>query len=291
MFLSRNLAKLPLRNSSIISRQGQRPVVSFVKSRFMEAFQLEKPLDPALIHSLENLYLMPYPDAVQNSENYKIAVMGGGISGLVSAFYTRKYFPFADITLYEKDKNLGGWMSTICFDKFVHELGPRSVRNNAMAVEILNVLDELKILDRVIKDKPRTMKINIVQDETLKTAQLKKWKLVWKFLQIKLKYSLDKNIQKNTHENDLTVKEFMKQFTKEDDKFVTHSIDPFLSGIWAGKISELSAKSALHVMMTFLADDRISSFPKAKPRSKRVKRYQRYLKGKELLLWVYPYRR
>jgi protoporphyrinogen/coproporphyrinogen III oxidase len=179
-----------------------------------------------------------------------------GISGLVSAFYARKQFPYSEITVFEKSEKVGGWMDTKIIEKFVHEMGPRSIRNNKMAVEILNICDELNILDRVIKDNPKAMKIRIISDENLATSELKKWKLVVKFLTIKLKYHLSPKIKQNVKENDLTVTEFFEQFVGKDSKFVNGAIDPFLSGIWAGKISELSVKSTLHVMLTFLKDPR-----------------------------------
>ena len=88
-------------------------------------------------------------------------------------------------------------MDTKIIEKFVHEMGPRSIRNNKMAVEILNICDELNILDRVIKDNPKAMKIRIISDENLTTKELKKWKLAVKFLTVKLKYHLNSKIKRN----------------------------------------------------------------------------------------------
>ena len=71
-------------------------------------------------------------------------------------------------------------MDTVNLYKFVHELGPRSFRNNHMAVEIFNVLDEISLLDRVVKDNPKAMKIHMIEDENLNTTELKKIKLAHK---------------------------------------------------------------------------------------------------------------
>ncbi len=46
----------------------------------------------------------------------KIAVIGGGISGLSTAFYLKRFSPSNDITLYEAEDQLGGKLKTI--DKF-----------------------------------------------------------------------------------------------------------------------------------------------------------------------------
>lgn len=129
-------------------------------------------------------------------------------------------------------------MKTLITDKFVHELGPRSIRNNKIAVEILNMLDELMMIDRIIKDNPKTMKINIVNDEQLNTTELQKWKLVIKFLWLKAKFYLSPSIRQEIKAHDLTVEEFFELFMEPNSKFVTELIDPFLSGIWAGKIGD-----------------------------------------------------
>ena len=38
----------------------------------------------------------------------KIAIIGGGISGLTTAFYIKQENPDIDITLFEKEEKLGG---------------------------------------------------------------------------------------------------------------------------------------------------------------------------------------
>lgn len=111
------------------------------------------------------------------------------------------------------------------------------------------------------------MKINIIKDEDCNTFELKKWRLVLKFLTIKMKYYLSSDIQSKVKQNDMSVREFLELFVNKDDHFLNNNIDPFLSGIWAGKIEKLSAKSSLSAMMTFLKNDKISQFPKSNPNS------------------------
>jgi oxygen-dependent protoporphyrinogen oxidase len=40
----------------------------------------------------------------------KFGILGGGISGLSTAFYLRKKFPKCSISLFEKEAKLGGWL-------------------------------------------------------------------------------------------------------------------------------------------------------------------------------------
>lgn len=50
---------------------------------------------------------------VSNPEAPKdIAVLGGGLTGLTTAYYLTRFHPQAKITLYESDDRLGGWIDT-----------------------------------------------------------------------------------------------------------------------------------------------------------------------------------
>lgn len=41
-----------------------------------------------------------------------IAVLGGGLTGLTTAYYLTRFHPDANITIYEADDRLGGWIDT-----------------------------------------------------------------------------------------------------------------------------------------------------------------------------------
>lgn len=62
----------------------------------------------------------------------EIAVLGGGITGLASAFYLTKELPDAKITIYEASDTLGGWLRTKHIDvgngSILFEQGPRTLR-------------------------------------------------------------------------------------------------------------------------------------------------------------------
>ena len=72
-----------------------------------------------------------------------IAILGGGLSGLSSAFHLSRRFPSASITLLEKSKRLGGWVNSERLTvhdgvgneaQLVLEYGPRTLRPNGKAV-------------------------------------------------------------------------------------------------------------------------------------------------------------
>ncbi len=72
---------------------------------------------------------------VQRDHEVKdVAVLGGGITGLATAFYASQQLPDAKITLYESSSRLGGWLESKYIDvgngQVVFEQGPRNLRPN-----------------------------------------------------------------------------------------------------------------------------------------------------------------
>ncbi len=73
------------------------------------------------------------------SLNRHIAVIGGGLTGLSSAFHLSRRFPDASITLFEKHHRLGGWVRSERVDvgpsqQMVLEAGPRTIRPSAKSI-------------------------------------------------------------------------------------------------------------------------------------------------------------
>lgn len=67
-----------------------------------------------------------------HSEATNVAVLGGGITGLASAYYLAQQLPHSQITLFEGSLRLGGWLRSKQVDvgngKVVFEQGPRNLR-------------------------------------------------------------------------------------------------------------------------------------------------------------------
>lgn len=61
-----------------------------------------------------------------------IAILGGGITGLASAYYLSRSLPDARLTLIEASSRLGGWLHSTSVDvgtgNVVFEQGPRNLR-------------------------------------------------------------------------------------------------------------------------------------------------------------------
>ena len=74
----------------------------------------------------------------QSSYPERIAIFGGGIGGLSSAYFISKAFPQSKITLFEAGKETGGWIKSRRVEvvgqdgkrgNVLFEMGPRTLRN------------------------------------------------------------------------------------------------------------------------------------------------------------------
>lgn len=74
----------------------------------------------------------------QPSGQDNIAVIGGGITGLASAYYLTKELPRAKITIYEASDRIGGWLSSkrvpVKDGTVLFEAGPRTLRPSGNGV-------------------------------------------------------------------------------------------------------------------------------------------------------------
>ncbi|KAF2000609.1 Protoporphyrinogen oxidase [Amniculicola lignicola CBS 123094] len=92
--------------------------------------------------------------AAANSHPAKIAVLGGGVSGLASAYYLAKAFPKSRITLFEKQKELGGWIKSKRVEveggDVLFETGPRSLRPGMWTWCTAELVEELGLISSVL---------------------------------------------------------------------------------------------------------------------------------------------
>ena len=73
-----------------------------------------------------------------SSDTQDIAILGGGVSGLASAYYLTQEIPKAKITIYEASDRLGGWLSSrrvpVKDGTVLFEAGPRTLRPSSNGV-------------------------------------------------------------------------------------------------------------------------------------------------------------
>ncbi len=86
-----------------------------------------------------------YSQGRQPQGTRRIAVLGGGITGLTSAHYLARELPNAQITIYESGNKLGGWLRSKYVDigngRILFEQGPRTLRpTTASAIVTLEMV-------------------------------------------------------------------------------------------------------------------------------------------------------
>lgn len=75
---------------------------------------------------------IPDPRRVPNPFAKDVAILGAGITGLSTAYHLSQCIPDANITIYEKNNTIGGWMSSekvaVKDGHVLFEWGPRTLR-------------------------------------------------------------------------------------------------------------------------------------------------------------------
>ncbi|OAG11296.1 Protoporphyrinogen oxidase [Paraphaeosphaeria sporulosa] len=84
----------------------------------------------------------------------KVAVLGGGISGLASAYFVAKEFPKSKITIYEANNHSGGWIQSRRVQTptgdVLFEYGARTLRPGSNALITAQLIQDLGLTDNVI---------------------------------------------------------------------------------------------------------------------------------------------
>jgi oxygen-dependent protoporphyrinogen oxidase len=175
----------------------------------------------------------------------KIAIIGGGISGLSAAYYlTKNAAPKAhNITVYEKEKRPGGTIGTIKEDGFTAETGPNGYLDSKPYITelaaALNIQGSLLKADaasaaRYIFDGKKLHKLPENPGAFIKSGLISiagKLRIIAEPLVVPKKSSEDESVASFTR----------RRLGREAlDKLVT----PMVSGIFAGDPEKLSLKSA-----------------------------------------------
>lgn len=76
----------------------------------------------------------------------KTVILGGGLSGLTTAYFLQEHEGYDDITILEKEKTAGGLCRSIRKDGYIYDIGPHILfsKDKEMLELMLSVLDEGK---------------------------------------------------------------------------------------------------------------------------------------------------
>jgi protoporphyrinogen/coproporphyrinogen III oxidase len=166
----------------------------------------------------------------------KICIIGGGISGLTTAFLLKRK-GFA-VTLFEQSEKVGGNIQTVEREGFTIEQGPNSLLKSPRLVDLVKLL---KLEDKVIAADETAQKRYILSDGKLEAMGPKSFVNGYFSLKTILSLAREPFVRSKSPENE-SVAEFVSR--RISAEFLDKAIDPFVSGVYAGDPHNLSMRSA-----------------------------------------------
>ena len=171
----------------------------------------------------------------------KIAIIGGGISGLAALHFIKKHHgDHVDVTLYERNAHAGGNIQTVLQDGFLFENGPNGFLNNQPTtfelIQDLNLNDQLITADN--GSSRRYIQINGHLDQLPKDPL--------SFIQTPLLTFQDKcHVIKGLFNAKISTDQSVYDYvaTRLGRGMAENFADPFVSGIFAGDIKRLHMAS------------------------------------------------
>jgi len=180
-----------------------------------------------------------------------VAVIGGGISGLSTAYELHKHgIPYL---LFERTNRFGGIINTEQVDGFTIDSGPDAILfNKPGAIELC---DELKLGDRLIPTlSPRTAfvlrnsQLQALPAGSILGIPTKFWPLINNRLlslpgKIQIATDLTYPMRRsriNNNEDESVASFFLRRFGRE---MVNYIAEPLLAGIYAGDVNRLSMQA------------------------------------------------
>lgn len=170
----------------------------------------------------------------------KTAIIGGGITGLVAAYYLQK--KGVDVTLFEANDTLGGAIRSVRKDGYLAEAGPNTIIESNS--DVTSLIEELGLSSRRIYANTVANKRFIVRDskpvevpsspQTFFSSSLFSLGAKMKLLGEPFKPRV------------ITEDESLADFTRRrlGQEFLDYAINPFVAGVYAGDPERLSAKHA-----------------------------------------------
>ena len=180
----------------------------------------------------------------------RVIVVGGGISGLATAYHLRKLRPDLAITLFEERERPGGVIATLRRDGFLVEGGPDSfILHKPWALELCR---ELGIDGRLIPTEPANRRVYVLHRGRLLPmpagmplaapadlgALMATRLLSWKG---KLRAGLDLCLPRGAARDDESLGAFLRR--RLGDELVNRLADPLLGGIHVASVDRLSLQA------------------------------------------------
>jgi oxygen-dependent protoporphyrinogen oxidase len=172
----------------------------------------------------------------------RIAVIGGGISGLSAAFHLVRLLPDAKITLFEKEDRLGGTIQTSQQDGFCVEHGPNGFLDSKAST--LDLCRQAGFAERLIlADEASKRRYIFMHNRMCPVPKSPLALLTSPILTMsgKIRVLKEPFIKPGPSTADETIFEFGKR--RLGREFAERFLDPMATGIFAGDIRKLSLRA------------------------------------------------
>ena len=172
----------------------------------------------------------------------RIAIIGGGISGLTVLHYLKQRLgDSVEITLFEREASIGGTIRSFKKDSCLFEWGPNGFLDNQPAS--LELIGELGAADQLIEANPAARRCYIQIKGNLHAVPMGPLEFIrTPLLPLKEKWSLITGIFKKNISKDRSIDDYVRQ--RFSRGIAESLVDPFISGICAGDIKRLHMASA-----------------------------------------------
>lgn len=169
----------------------------------------------------------------------RIAVIGGGISGLACAFRLQRLG--LPVTLFEQTGRVGGVICTVEQDGFLFELGPQSF---LATPPLLQLIEELGLDGELVESDPRAPRYVLLGGKLHRVPLSPLELLATNLLSRRTKFRLLTEPLRRTRppESDESLADFVRR--KFGDELLERLAGPFVSGLYAGDPEKLSFRSA-----------------------------------------------
>lgn len=171
-----------------------------------------------------------------------IGIVGGGISGLATAFFLKHYQPSVNVTLFEAEETVGGMMKTQCVEEFYFEEGANGFLSSKP--DILELVHQSGATPLMMQSNPAAQKRFIFREKLYRfpespRAFLQTPLLSWRG---KLRAAMELFVARKEEEGEESVQAFgYRRLGKETtDAF----LDPMAAGVFASTPDKLSLAAA-----------------------------------------------
>ncbi|KHJ35745.1 putative protoporphyrinogen oxidase [Erysiphe necator] len=209
--------------------------------------------------STRQCHNLPTPIRCSTSDYSNVAIIGGGISGLTTAYYLIRQFPTSKITLYESTNRLGGWLESESLDigcgQVLFESGPRTLRfGTTSSLVTAELIQDLGLEEQIIisaKDSIAAMNKYLYYPDHLVRMPTPEENILWRINRILTEpafkgiFTALLEFRRPPRSADLDDESVASFFTRRlgGDNLVNNIHSAILHGIYAGDINQLSIKS------------------------------------------------